>query len=100
MGGNAWKVANVAQSIVCLGWTNGYRPMLFRADDLKRYFLGRNKGTKDDVEKALYEHVEGLSKAIERFPETKREHVADAVGHAVLALNELEEMRRMAGFFR
>jgi len=100
MGGGAWKVGNVAQSIVCLGWSLGFRPMLFRPDDLKRTFLGRNKGTKLDVQVALYEHVDGLEKALMRFPETNREHLADAVGHAVLALDEMEEMRRMAGFFR
>jgi len=99
MGGNAWKVGNVMQAMVCLSWNYGYEPLIFLASDLKRTFLGKSSGSKLEVEEVLREKVLGVGDILARFPKTKQEHVTDAIGHAVLALTELEKMRRMAGFF-
>jgi Holliday junction resolvasome RuvABC endonuclease subunit len=99
MGGNAWKVAFAYQMAVCAGWAHGLLPMTFRPDDLKRRLLGKNSGTKGDVEKALASQVEGFTEALEAISKTKREHAADAVGHAYLAMEEVEKMRAMYGAF-
>lgn len=99
-GGSSWKVVLVMQAMVALGWSYGYRPMLFRPEDLKRKFLGKQSGTKEDVENALREIVSDLDVHLNEHAKGKHEHLTDAIGHAVLALNEMEEMRRMAGIFR
>lgn len=97
MGGNAWKVAFAYQLSICAGWSHGLLPMVFRPDDLKRRFLGKNAGTKVAVEDALRVLVSGFSEELDKVAKTKREHAADAVGHAVLAIEEAERMRAMYG---
>lgn len=97
LGGNSWKVALAYQLSVCVGWKYGVLPMVFRPDDLKRRFLGKNAGTKLAVEDVLKVLVLGFKDALLEFPKTKREHVTDAVGHAVLALEESAKMRAMYG---
>lgn len=97
MGGNAWKVALAYQLSVCVGWAHGVLPMTFRPDDLKRRLLGKNAGTKGEVEQGLCAEVTGLRDALDALPKTKREHAADAVGHALLAIEEAARMRAMFG---
>lgn len=97
MGGSAWKVGFTYQLAMCAGWAHGVLPMVFRPDDLKRRLLGRNAGTKGAVEAALKALVSGFADALQELPKTKREHVADAVGHAVLAMEEAARMRAMYG---
>lgn len=97
MGGNAWKVAFAYQLAVCSGWAHGLLPMVFRPDDIKRRFLGKNAGTKGEVEAALGKLVTGFEEELAKLPKTKREHVSDAVGHAVLAIEEAGRMRAMYG---
>lgn len=98
-GGSAWKVGFGFQMVVCCGWAHGLLPMVFRPDDLKRRLLGQNSGTKGEVEAALRSTVAGFEEALEAIPKTKREHAADAVGHAYLALEEVEKMHAMYGVF-
>ena len=97
MGGNAWKVALAYQLSVCAGWAHGILPMVFRPDDLKRRLLGKNAGTKVAVEDVLRTLVMGFGEALDKLPKTKREHAADAVGHALLAIEEAARMRAMFG---
>jgi len=97
MGGSAWKVAFAYQLAMCAGWAYGILPMVFRPDDLKRRLLGKNAGTKVAVEDVLRTLVTGFGDALDKLPKTKREHAADAVGHALLALEEAAKMRAMYG---
>lgn len=99
MGGNAWKVAFAYQLAVCCGWAHGLLPMVFRPDDLKRRLLGKNSGTKTEVEDAIRYRILGASEALDKIAKTKREHAADAIGHAYLALGEVEKMHAMYGVF-
>ena len=97
MGGNAWKVALAYQLSMCVGWAHRLLPLSFRPDDLKRRLLGKNAGTKVAVEHRLCAEVAGLRDALDALPKTKREHAADAVGHALLAIEESARMRAMFG---
>lgn len=93
MGGNAWKTALGYQLSICAAFTVGWAPILqiTRADDLKRAFLGKTKGTKEQTIKVMHQKVTGLQDALEEFSEADHEHVVDAVGHAYLALIEREQ---------
>ena len=97
LGGNSWKVSFAFQMSVCCGWAHGILPMVFRPDDLKRRLLGKNAGTKVAVADVLRTLVVGFGDALDQLPKTKREHAADAVGHALLALEEAAKMRAMYG---
>jgi len=99
MGGNAWKVAFAFQLAVCAGWAQGLAPLIFRPDDLKRRLLGKNSGTKGEIETALCSKIAGMKEILDKIPKTKREHAADAVGHAYLAMEEVEKMRATYGAF-
>jgi len=97
MGGSAWKVAFAMQMVVCCGWHHNLRPLIFRPDDLKRRLLGKNSGTKGEIETALCAKISGMREALDKIPKTKREHAADAIGHAYLAMGEVETMRATYG---
>ena len=86
MGGNAWKVTMAVQTAVCAGWHNQVPPMMFLPSDLKRRFLGSQKGSKLEIEYAVLQEVEGLSEHLEMIPRSKHEHVCDAACLAILAI--------------
>jgi len=97
LGGNSWKVAMSFQMSICCGWHHGLLPMVFRPGDLKHRLLGKNSGTKGEIETALCNKIEGMSGVMAKIAKTKREHAADAIGHAYLAMEEVEKMRAMYG---
>lgn len=97
MGGNAWKTALGYQTVVVFGWSQGWNVMPFHSGDLKRCFLGKQGGTKDEVAQAMFQKVEGLEEAVQKLAKGHREHVTDAAGHAYLALVELYRIRQAAG---
>ena len=86
MGGNAWKVTMAVQTAVCAGWHNQVPPMMFLPSDIKRRFLGSQKGSKLEIEYAVLQEVEGLSEHLENIPRSKHEHVCDATCLAILAI--------------
>jgi Holliday junction resolvasome RuvABC endonuclease subunit len=97
-GGSAWKAARVEGAIQMFGLERGMLVLPFLPQDLKRAFCGGLVGTKNDVEVALSGKVERLGDELKRFPKTKREHLADAAGHAYLAFEEMIRMRAMLGY--
>ncbi|MCK5645026.1 MAG: hypothetical protein KAJ19_29775 [Gammaproteobacteria bacterium] len=86
MGGNAWKTAFSVQLSVCAAFEYGARVYMRVPGDLRRAFLGKTKGTKEQIIEAMYERVEGLSDVLSDFNESDYEHMVDAVGHAYLGL--------------
>lgn len=96
-GGGAWKVGAVTQMLVALCWAEGTEPVLVRPADLRKRFLRTSKGTKTDIEGAVGEVVGGASGLIEGFARTQRQHVADALGYAVVAHEEMMRIRTLAG---
>lgn len=97
MGGNAWKVGAAAQMAQCAGWACGIRPVWFLPSDLKRRFLGQQAGDKNRIGYAILQHVDGLAELMASVARGKHEHIYDAVGLAVLALEEMYRVRQMAG---
>lgn len=101
---SAWKTALVTGMIQ--GMANAMEKPLypFIPQDLKREFTGftGKKGEKVDTSKkevqaALGLALTGWSDMIQAIPESKREHVADAAGHAYLGIQEALNLRAMAG---
>lgn len=97
VGGNAWKVGLAAQMAQCVGWKHGIMPAQFLPSDLKRRFLGKAAGDKNRVGYAILQHVEGLAPLMAEHAKGKHEHIYDAAGLAVLALEEMYRIRALAG---
>lgn len=95
-GNGAFKVATVYGSVHALA-TSANRPVYSATpQDVRLAFLGSRSGTKEDVQEALKKHCSGIDKAIEKFNKSLREHVVDAIAHAVLALDKTRLERRLA----
>lgn len=97
MGGNAWKVGAAAQMAQCAGWACGLMPVWFLPGDLKRRFLGKSSGDKNQVGYSILNQVGGLAELMAYEARGKHEHIYDAVGLAYLALEEMYRIRTMAG---
>ena len=96
-GGNAWKTGVVFGGIIFWAYCSGLFVAPFLPMDLKKRFCNKKSASKEAVEKSLYKLVDGLEEAVNKIPKTKREHVADAAGHALLVMEEVEEHRKMLG---
>lgn len=96
-GGNgAFKVATVYGLVHGLA-TSANRPVYAATpQDIRLAFLGKRTGTKTEVEAALHKHCAGIDKALAAYPKSLREHVVDAIAHAILALDRTRVARRMA----
>lgn len=95
-GGNgAFKVAIVYGLVQGLA-ISANRPVYgFTPQDIRRSLLGTQTGTKQDVQVGLRRVITGVDEALERHPRGQREHVADAMGHAYLALEHSRMNRRV-----
>lgn len=96
-GGNAWKTAVVYGGILFWCFTRGVYVVPFLPSDLKKRFCDKKNASKKEVEDRISFLVQGMHEALQTIPKTKREHVADAAGHAILALEEVEEYRNIIG---
>jgi Holliday junction resolvasome RuvABC endonuclease subunit len=93
----AVKVLGAYTGVIFWAETLGLYVSTFLPNDLKKRFCGVVSASKTAVEKSLYKQVIGLEKLVQDQPKTLREHIADAAGHAVLVLEETDEMRKMLG---
>lgn len=96
-GGGAWKVGAVTQMLMALCWSQGVEPVIARPADLRRRFLKQGDGTKSAIEQAVGDEISGAAAALEQFPRSKREHVADAIGYTAIAYDEMMRIRHLAG---
>ena len=94
-GGGSWKTAQVYQAMICLGWSTGTFVVPFRPGDIKSRFLGKNSGTKIEVQTVIESIVPGMSATMDRYKQGKHEHLSDAVGHAILAVEEFDRIRKL-----
>lgn len=84
--GAAAKVLAV-QGLVCEAAFSRNVPVLpFTPADLKRRATGGKGASKEDVMRGLAKFVHEFDSRLSYLPATHRNHAADAVGHAVLAL--------------
>ncbi len=96
-GGNgAYKVGAVYGAVHALA-TSANRPVYAATpQDIRRALLGSPSGTKKDIERAIGMVCTGVTQALEKHKKSDREHVADAIAHAVYALDRTRVTRRMA----
>lgn len=84
--GAGWK-AIYAYSMTCaLGFSKGVKVMSFMPSELKLGVTQNKSAGKYEVEHALYDLVDGMREKMDQTPPGDREHAADAIGHAFLAL--------------
>jgi Holliday junction resolvasome RuvABC endonuclease subunit len=88
-GGNAWKSAVAYGFVSSWARARGWPLFVFLPEDLKIAFTRSRSASKEEVAEAMCLKVSGLREKLERLPEVKREHVADAAGHAYLVLVEI-----------
>lgn len=95
-GQGAFKVGQVYGMIHGLA-TSANRPVYAATpQDVRMAFLRKRSGTKSDVYDAVKKNCTGLDKALEEHVPSKREHVVDAIAHAILVLDKTRVARRMA----
>lgn len=91
----SFKVCQVYGLVVGLA-ASANRPVYGATpQDIRRAFIGGPKGSKNDVQMALTRVCSGVTAAVESFPKSHQEHVADAIAHAVLALDNTRTTRRI-----
>jgi len=96
-GGAATKTLGVYGGLIFWGLARGMYVSPSLPLDLKRRFCGKQSASKIEVEKAMCILVQDLREQLDRILKTKREHVADAAGHAYLVLEEIAKVKLMVG---
>lgn len=96
-GGAASKTMAVYGMLLGLGFAHRLFVSAGNPADVKRRFAGRVKASKEEVIERMRGVVVGIGDFLDEVPKTKREHLADAAAHAVLALEELDEARIRLG---
>lgn len=91
------KTMAVYGSVLGWGETVGLFVAAYLPADLKMRFCANKSASKTQVRRALYKQVVGLQELIEAKAKGEHEHLGDAAGHAVLALEETDQMRQMLG---
>lgn len=87
--GAGWKALYAFAMAAAVGFERKMKVYSFRPSDMKRKITGVVTSSKDDVEAAVRERVSNLDEFLETIPVNNREHAADAVGHALCALDRL-----------
>ena len=93
----AAKTMGVYVGIQFWGWTRGMYVAPFLPNDLKKRFCGKQSASKFAVEQAICQEIYGLAELLSSIAKGQREHVADASGHAVLMLEDVDRLRQMLG---
>lgn len=93
----AMKCAAVYGMVMGFSFARNIVAFPFRPGDLKKGVTGKLNSSKEDVRAALAGKVINLESFLQKIPEGELEHVGDAAGHALLALREMHEMRKMLG---
>lgn len=99
IGGSAGAVKSMAVYGGLIFWalTHGMFVAPFLPADLKKRFCGKQSASKLEVISEMCQLVVGLEELLALIPKSKREHCADAAGHAYLVLEEIDRVRVMLG---
>ena len=96
--GKAAKTLAVVGAAMALGWEHGLRVHIHMPTDLRWHFLGRKKGSKDEIATLVRTHVHGLEEAVwARVAPSLQEHVWDAAAHAVLGIDDELKKKKACG---
>lgn len=88
-GGSAWKTSMVYGMIYGLALSANRPVSANRPQDIKRAFSHKDDRSKLAVQAWLCGVVPNLAGMLEAVPASKREHLADATAHAMLALDAM-----------
>lgn len=92
----AFKVATIYGLVHGLA-TSANRPVYAATpQDIRRGLLGTVTGTKKDIERAVLRVCPDAACALDRHKKADREHIADAIAHAIFALDRTRAARRIA----
>lgn len=89
--GAGWKALYAYAMACALGFSRGVVVRSFMPAELKLGVTQSRTAGKSEVEQALYGLVDGMSTFLDVTPPQDREHAADAVGHALLGIRELQK---------
>lgn len=96
-GGAATKTLGVYGGLIFWALTLKMFVAPFLPADLKRRFCGKKSASKADMVREMCGLVVGLEDLLSSVVKSKREHLADAAGHAFLVLEEIDRVRLMLG---
>ena len=93
--GQAAKTVLVYGVVLGAAYTVNCPVFIFHPFDIKQRIAKKRGASKDEVGAAIYQLVQGSQAHVEAKvrARTKHEHVTDALGHAVLALQEYRQLR-------
>jgi len=92
---SGWKTAVVYGGIMFWSKAVNIYCAPYVPQDLKRRFCGKQTGSKIEVASAATQLVEGASAVYLATNKTDQEHVGDALGHAILVLEEIDRVRKI-----
>jgi len=92
---SGWKTAVVYGGIIFWAKCKDLYCAPYLPQDLKRRFCGNQSGSKVEVASAASSLVLGASVAYLATAKGNREHVGDALGHAILVLEEVDRVRKI-----
>ena len=84
--GAGWKALYAYAMTAAVGFAYRLPVYAFRPSDMKHRVASTAGATKLQVEEAVRQQVQNLDEFLKRIPDGKHEHAADAVGHALCAL--------------
>jgi Holliday junction resolvasome RuvABC endonuclease subunit len=90
-----WKTAVVYGGIIFWARASNIYCAPYIPQDLKRRFCGNQSGSKLAVASVVMQLIVGAPEAYLATNKTQREHVGDALGHAVLVLEEIDRVRKI-----
>jgi Holliday junction resolvasome RuvABC endonuclease subunit len=96
-GGDAWKAAVIYGLVLGLGLAHRCHVLPFLPSDLKRGLARKASASKQEVADVVLGRIDGLAGLLAAIPAGQHEHATDAAGHALLALEEMQSVRRMLG---
>lgn len=95
MATSGWKTAVVYGGILFWAKCKDLYCAPYLPQDLKRRFCGNQSGSKVKVASEASSMVLGASVAYLATNKGNREHVGDALGHAILVLEEIDRVRKI-----
>jgi len=94
---SAWKTARIEGMIQGMMLVIEALVLPFIPYDLKSEMTGKRSASKAEIEDAVVARVDGLFAELSKLKKDKVEHASDAAGYALLAFEEMDQIRKIAG---
>lgn len=96
-GGNSLKTLGVYGGVLWWCFSRGLVVFPFLPIELKMRCVGCRSASKINVESRVRLELVGLDRAMRDIDKGNREHIADAAGYALLAIDEVNSVRKIMG---